>query len=102
MRSPNPGYRSRGFAGGADPGIRVDPSSASADKNVVRGPAPRNPDDNEQGMRKGGKVKATGPVKVHKGEQVIRKASAQKYGAKKMASVNKGTAKVTVPKRSKR
>ena len=25
---------------------------------VVRGPAPKNPDDNEQGMRKGGKVTA--------------------------------------------
>lgn len=98
MRPPKPGYRGTTFAGGTDPNIRIDPSPATADRNVVRGPAPKNPDDNEQGMRKGGKVRATGPVKVHKGEFVVRKAAAQKHGPAKMAAVNKGTARITVPK----
>ena len=56
MRPPKPGYRGSTFAGGTDPAIRVDPSPATADKNVVRGPAPKNPEDNEVGMRKGGRV----------------------------------------------
>lgn len=95
MKPPRPDYSARSIARNTDPGIRIDPSPATADKNVVRGMAPKNPDDNEQGMLRGGKVKATGPVKVHKGETVIRQASSKRYGDKKMAAVNRGTAKVT-------
>ena len=58
MRPPRQDYRSPTFAGGTDRAMGVDPRPATADKNVVRGPAPKNPEDNEVGMRKGGKVKA--------------------------------------------
>ena len=51
------------------------------------------------GYRKGGKVKKTGAAKVHKGEQVVKRSSAQKYGAKKMAAVNRGTARISTRKR---
>lgn len=99
MKQPRQENALRRFAPNTDPGIRIDPSPATTDRNVVRGMPPRNPEDNEQGMARGGKVKATGPVKVHKGEHVIKRASSQKYGDKKMTAVNKGTAKVTAPKR---
>ncbi len=68
---------------------------------MVRGPAPKNPADNEQGLAKGGKVKHTGSVKAHKGEHVIKKSSTAKYGPAKMAAVNRGTAKVTTKGKSK-
>ena len=58
-----------------------------------------NAPDEMGGYRKGGAVKKTGPAKVHKGEEVVKKSSAQKYGPAKMAAVNKGTAKVTVGKK---
>lgn len=81
--------------------MEVDPSPATRDANEVRR-MQRTPGATVTGFAKGGKVKATGPAKVHKGEQVIRKAAAKKYGDRKMAAVNKGTAKVTAPSRSKR
>jgi hypothetical protein len=101
-------YRTYPFAGGTDPNIRVDPRPATADKNVVNGPAPNNPDDSEQGLAKGGKVrkvvggkrgKDDGLIAAKRGEFVVRKSSVTKYGAAKMAAVNAGTAKVTIPKR---
>ncbi|HXJ61863.1 MAG TPA: hypothetical protein VNU68_34930 [Verrucomicrobiae bacterium] len=60
---------------------------------------------------KGGKVtkvagkpvgRDDGLIAAQKGEHVIKRASAQKYGDRKMAAVNRGTAKVTMPKGSKR
>jgi len=56
-----------------------------------------NAPDDLGGYRKGGPVKKTGPAQVHKGETVVKKSSATKYGPAKMAAVNKGTAKVTAP-----
>lgn len=56
MRPPRENYRGGTFAGGTDRGMGVDPRPATADKNVVRGMAPKNPADNEIGLRKGGKV----------------------------------------------
>lgn len=92
------------FARGADPSIRVNPSGASSDSNVIRGLAPKNPADNEQGLSRGGKVKSVsgkpvgkddGMIPAKRGEYVIKKTSTAKYGPAKMAAVNKGTAKVT-------
>ncbi len=40
----------------ADPSIRINPNSATADRNTVRGMAPTNPADNQQGLFRGGKV----------------------------------------------
>jgi hypothetical protein len=54
-----------------------------------------NAPDELGGYKRGGKVKKTGAAKVHKGEHVIKKKSAAKYGPAKMAAVNKGTARVT-------
>jgi hypothetical protein len=94
----------RAFAGGTDPSIRVNPSGASADSNVVRGMAPKNPADNEQGLARGGKIKSVsgkpvgkddGMIPAKRGEYVVKKSSTAKYGPAKMAAVNKGTAKVT-------
>lgn len=54
----------------------------------------------------GGKItRTTGPkigredgvIAAQKGEYVIKKASVRKYGPAKMAAVNSGRAKVTVP-----
>jgi hypothetical protein len=42
-----------------------------------------------KGFKKGGKVKATGKAKVHKGEYVLKKEAAQKIGPKKLASMNR-------------
>lgn len=104
-------YQARAFSGATDPTIRVDPSPATSDKNVVRGMPPKNPHDDEIGMRKGGKVtrvsgskrgKEDGTIAVQKGEFVVRKAAVQKHGPAKMAAVNKGTARITVPKKGKR
>ncbi len=80
-----------------DTGMKQPPSLMSKDYQEMYD-AP-----NEMGgYRKGGKVKKTGRAKVHKGEQVIRKSSAQKYGPAKMAAVNKGSAKVTTRPKGKR
>lgn len=87
----------RPFTGARTSDNRVDPTPATQDKNEMRRLFTREPDA-EIGMRRGGKVKATGPVKVHQGEFVVRKAAAQKQGARKMAAVNAGTARITVPK----
>jgi hypothetical protein len=58
------------------------------------------PDDTSApGYAKGGKVKKTGPAKVHKGEQVIKKSAAQKYGVKKLGAVNRGTARISPGKK---
>lgn len=89
----NPRIRSGTTDTGAD--MAINPSPATKDKNELR----ELQLGQQQGMAKGGKVKATGPVKVHKGEQVIKRSSADKYGSRKMAAVNRGTAKVTTPKR---
>lgn len=99
MKQPVQVNALRRFAPSTDPNIRIDPSPATADKNTLRGMPPANPADNEQSLAKGGKVKRTGPVKAHQGEHVIKRASAQKYGGRKMAAVNAGTAKVTTAKR---
>lgn len=81
------------YAGARTADNRVDPSPATGDKNEMREMFLRKPGD-EVGMRKGGKVKATGPVKVHKGEFVIRPEATRKQGAKKMAALNAGKAKI--------
>lgn len=65
-------YEARAFAARTDPNMRIDPSPATSDKNVVRGMPPKNPHDNEIGMRKGGKVKAVLPItkaRVAKGKR---------------------------------
>ena len=36
---------------------------------------------------------------MQKGEYVVRKAATRKYGSRKMAAVNAGTAKVSAPKK---
>lgn len=74
--------------------MAIDPSPATGDRNELREIQKRA----VPAMAKGGKVKATGPAKVHKGEHVIRKAAAQKYGPSKMTAVNKGTARITTEK----
>lgn len=102
MRAPNADYQATRFAKQTDPAMRIDPSPATADKNVTRGLPPKNPEDNEQSLAKGGTVKRTGSIKAHKGEVVIRKAAVQKHGPKKMAAVNKGTAKITMPSKGKK
>lgn len=65
-------------------------------------------DDKPQGAAKGGKItrvagkpvgKEDGLIAAQKGEFVIKRASVRKYGDEKMAAVNRGTAKVTAPKR---
>lgn len=108
MKPPRQENALRRFAAQTDPNIRIDPSPATADRNVVRGLPPKNPEDNEQGLAKGGRVtrpiggkrgKDDGLIAAQKGEFVVRKSSAQKYGPKKMAAVNRGTAKITAPKR---
>lgn len=104
MKPPKSENALRRFSAETDRYMQIDPSPATTDKNVVRGLPPKNPHDNEQGLAKGGKVtrpvggkrgKEDGLVAVQKGEHVIKKSSARKYGDKKMAAVNKGTAKVT-------
>ena len=77
--------------------MAINPTPATRDANETRA-MQRTPGATTVGFRKGGPVKATGKAKVHKGEVVVRKAAARKYGARKMAAVNKGTAKVTAPK----
>ena len=42
-----------------------------------------------------------GIIAAQRGEYVVRKAAARKYGPAKMAAVNKGTAKVTAKKSGK-
>jgi hypothetical protein len=42
-----------------------------------------------KGFRKGGKVKKTGPAKVHKGEYVVKAAAAKRAGSKKLAQLNR-------------
>ena len=87
---------------GRDPGdyssVFDDIDDATRDDNVRDGLGPR---PTQAGMKAGGKVKATGPVKVHKGEFVVRAAAAQKQGTRKMAALNAGKAKV-VPKSGRR
>lgn len=46
--------------------------------------------------------KEDGLIAVQKGEFVVRRAAVQKHGPKKMAAVNAGTARITVPKGVKR
>lgn len=58
MKPPRQSYRAPTFAGSTDRAMGVDPRPATKDANVVRGMAPKNPEDNEIGMHKGGKVKA--------------------------------------------
>jgi hypothetical protein len=70
---------------------------ASKYDNLKINPTPD--DTNAPGYAKGGKVKKTGTAKVHKGEQVIKKAAAQKYGAKKLGAVNRGTARISAGKK---
>lgn len=42
------------------------------------------PEDNTlQGYKKGGVVKKTGPAMLHKGERVLTKAQAKKFGRRK-------------------
>ena len=78
--------------------LAIDPSPATRDANEYRRIS-RTPGAQTEGFAKGGKVKATGKAKVHAGEHVIRKRAVRQYGDKKMAAVNQGKAKVTVPKR---
>lgn len=91
-----------------DRGMESDPGDLTEDRNVRSGWLPPR---NVEALAKGGKVKRVagkpigkedGLIAVQKGEYVIRKAAVQKHGAKKMAAVNRGTAKITVPKRGKR
>lgn len=99
MKPPREGNTLRSIARNTDRQMQIDPSPAVKDQNTLHGLPPKNPHDDEQGLRRGGKVKHTGPVKAHKGEQVVKRASAEQYGDRKMAAVNRGTAKVTAPKR---
>lgn len=99
MKTEKPQNELRRFARSTDSGIRIDPSSAVKDSNTLLGMPPRNPEDDQLEFRKGGKIKRTGSVKAHKGEQVVKRASAEKYGDKKMAAVNRGSAIVKTGKR---
>lgn len=83
------------YMGARTPDNRVDPSPATGDRSEMKALADR---ADEVGMRKGGKVKATGPVKVHKGEFVVRPEATKKQGDRKMAALNAGKARVTVSK----
>lgn len=91
-----------------DPSMRVNPDGATSDRNTVRGNAPKNPDDNQQGLARGGKIKSVsgkpvgkddGMIPAQRGEYVVKKSSTTKYGPAKMAAVNRGTAKITKGKR---
>lgn len=42
-----------------------------------------------------------GVIAAQKGEFVVKKSSARKYGSKKMAAVNAGTAQITTPRRKR-
>lgn len=90
-----------------DRAMPVDPGEASRDENEFRalrgGPS-------RIGLAKGGKVKRVagkpigkedGLIAAQKGEFVIRKAAVKKYGDRKMAAVNAGTARVSTPKKRK-
>jgi hypothetical protein len=41
-----------------------------------------------KGFKKGGKVKATGKAKVHKGEYVLKKSAARRIGTRKLNRMN--------------
>jgi len=45
--------------------------------------------------------KDDGVIAAQKGEFVVKRASAKKYGTKKLAAVNAGRAKITVPGKAK-
>lgn len=95
---------------------RIRPAQSDIDRRGVISPSesatkdtmqPRQIDDT-QSFAKGGKVKKVagqprgkedGIIAVQKGEYVVRKAAARKYGPRKMAAVNAGTAKINVPKK---
>lgn len=55
-----------------------------------------------RGFKKGGKVQKTGKAKVHKGEYVVKASAAKKAGPKKLAQLNRGTAKVSPARKSPR
>lgn len=97
---------------GRDPGdypsVFDELDDATRDRNDRDGAGQR---PAQVGMKAGGKVtrvagpkrgKEDGLIAVQKGEYVVRKAAAQKHGPKKMAAVNAGTARITVPKGKRR
>lgn len=102
-----------------------DPDSSKSDLKGFSAPPPTrdtgeygswpvknlNPKPSQVSMAKGGKItrvagkpvgKEDGLIAVQKGEFVVRKAAVQKHGPAKMAAVNKGTARITIPKGGKR
>lgn len=113
MRTPSPRQRAwidnpRIRSGTTDvgPDMAIDPSPSTSDKNTVRGLPPRDMGDQDVAMRKGGKVtrvagpkrgKEDGAIAVQKGEFVVKKSAAKKYGDKKMEAVNQGAAKIVAP-----
>lgn len=91
--------------------MAVNPSPATRDDNEMKRIPAKGSIANVPEMAKGGRVikvagkkrgKDDGLVAVQKGEHVIRKAAAQKYGAAKMAAVNKGAARVEMPRQTGR
>ena len=97
---------------GRDPGdypsVFDELDDSTRDQNVMDGTG-RSPGTVQ--MKSGGKVtRVTGPkrgkedglIAVQKGEFVVRKAAAIKYGPAKMRAVNAGTARITVPKGKRR
>lgn len=67
-----------------------------------------NAPDELGGYKKGGKIKRVagkpigkddGVIAAQKGEYVVRKAAAQKYGARKLGAVNRGTARISAGKK---
>jgi hypothetical protein len=74
--------RARGIMSGQ---LRVDPETGQAEQGPARdlGRALR-------GYKKGGKVKATGKAKVHKGEYVLKKSAADRIGSRSLNRMNRG------------
>lgn len=85
----------------ADGAMSIDPGDRTEDLNVMRTPFPVR---GAEELKKGGKItkvagkpvgKEDGLIAVQKGEHVIRKAAAEKYGPVRMSAVNRGTATIT-------
>lgn len=54
-----------------------------------------------KGFKKGGKVKKTGPAKLHKGEFVVKAPAAKKAGPSKLKALNQSQRDVAMLKRKK-
>lgn len=101
----------------ADPDDRTPASTSTAMANVLkmgsRGSALKRDLDTTyqlrkeleekglKGFKKGGKVKKTGPAKLHKGEFVVKAPAAKKAGPQKLKALNQSQRDIAMLKRKK-